>query len=194
MGYHTEFEGRIHVGSKSKLLASSEEASIRDFSSLITLDKNKTIIDDLNQVQSLSFVNALNRTRRMKRDLSKIGITNPSYFGVEGEFYIDPDALGAQGDTIDDSVLNVNDYPSTQFGLNMDWRVTYDLIDDAFYLEWDGAEKFYDYVPWLEYLIENIFIPKGFNLNGAIEWFGEERSDIGSITVRDNVMTVVGDY
>jgi len=54
------------------------------------------------------------------------------------------------------------------------------------YLEWDGCEKFYNYVEWLEYVIKYIFKGWGLLLNGRIEWRGEEWEDVGYIEVEDN--------
>lgn len=65
------------------------------------------------------------------------------------------------------------------------WRPT----DDGEYLEWDGGEKFYDYVAWLNYLIANFVEPWGLTLNGSIEWQGEESDDLGRIDVNNNVVT-----
>lgn len=55
-------------------------------------------------------------------------------------------------------------------------------------LVWDGGEKFYNYVEWLQYMITNFFEPWGIKLNGEIAWEGEESSDIGKIVVTDNVI------
>ena len=53
-------------------------------------------------------------------------------------------------------------------------------------LEWNGAEKFYNYIEWLEYLIKNIFAPRGYKLDGRIRFQGERFLDIGIIYVKDN--------
>lgn len=58
------------------------------------------------------------------------------------------------------------------------------------HLEWDGGEKFYDYVEWLEWLIKTFFKPKGISLNGAMMWQGEEIGDIGRIEVDNNTVKV----
>lgn len=58
----------------------------------------------------------------------------------------------------------------------------------GYYLEWDGNEKFYAYVEWLEWLIENKFKKWGVVLNGSLKWQGEDNEDIGIITVKDNVV------
>lgn len=60
--------------------------------------------------------------------------------------------------------------------------------DEGEYLQWDGGEKFYNYVEWLEYLIENYFKPWNKKLNGSVEWHGEENSDIGIIKIKNNVI------
>ena len=61
--------------------------------------------------------------------------------------------------------------------------------EDGKSLKWDGNEKFYNYVEWLQYIIDNIVKPKGYVLNGSVEWTGEERGDYGLIEVKDNVVT-----
>ena len=55
-------------------------------------------------------------------------------------------------------------------------------------IEWDGNEKFYEYIEWLKYLIKNFLSPKGYVLNGEVEWDGEERGDTGKIIVKDNIV------
>lgn len=60
--------------------------------------------------------------------------------------------------------------------------------EDGWGLEWDGNEKFYNYVEWLHHLINKFFNPWGIKLNGEIEWQGEENDDRGKIVVTDNVL------
>ena len=59
---------------------------------------------------------------------------------------------------------------------------------DGTVLRWDGGEKFYYYIEWLEYLITAFFIPWGCKLNGIVRWRGEEFDDMGQITVTDNLV------
>lgn len=60
---------------------------------------------------------------------------------------------------------------------------------------WNGAEKFYNYIEWLEYLIEHFFMPKGYVLQGRIAYRGERFEDIGMICVKDNnVRNLYGAY
>jgi len=61
--------------------------------------------------------------------------------------------------------------------------------DDGKYLEWDGNEKFYSYIEWLEILIEKFFNPWKIKLNGEVTWEGEESGDLGKIVVKNNVVT-----
>lgn len=72
-----------------------------------------------------------------------------------------------------------------QPGLWCQWVLT----NNGSRLEWDGGEKFYSYVEWLQYLITNFFQPWGIELNGEIGWRGEDRSDIGTIAVQRNLVT-----
>lgn len=58
-------------------------------------------------------------------------------------------------------------------------------------LEWNGGEKFYDYVEWLEWLIKYWFTPKNIELNGAIRWQGEEIGDVGRIEVNHNTVKAI---
>lgn len=62
--------------------------------------------------------------------------------------------------------------------------------NDAKGIEWDGNEKFYNYVEWLQVIIDKFLIPNGYVLNGEVQWEGEESGDLGNIVVKDNIITV----
>lgn len=62
-------------------------------------------------------------------------------------------------------------------------------INDEGELDWEG-ENFYDYVEWLQYLIDTFFQPSGYKLNGKVKWQGEDWEDRGIITIKDNEMHV----
>lgn len=62
--------------------------------------------------------------------------------------------------------------------------------EDGTAIEWDGGEKFYDYIDWLAYLIEHFLAPWGYALNGEVQWEGEDSDDRGMIRVSDNVMQI----
>lgn len=70
-------------------------------------------------------------------------------------------------------------------GIWCQWVPTHDGVG----IEWDGMEKFYGYVEWLEYIIEHFLGPKGYVLNGVVRYQGEDIEDVGRIEVKDNVVT-----
>ncbi len=70
-------------------------------------------------------------------------------------------------------------------GLYCQWIAS----EDGNFIEWDGGEKFYDYIEWLQWLVVNFFQPKGYVLNGSIEWEGEDNKDVGTIVVKDNIVS-----
>jgi len=60
--------------------------------------------------------------------------------------------------------------------------------EDAMSITYDGQEKFYDYIVWLEYLIQ-VLDSRGYKLNGDVRFGGEDCwNDHGYIKVRDNVV------
>lgn len=56
-------------------------------------------------------------------------------------------------------------------------------------LEWDGGEKFYDYVECLEWIIRTKLKPWGCVLSGSVKYKGEQRDDRGTVEVAANVVT-----
>jgi hypothetical protein len=129
------------------------------------------------RVEDLSFLQKLNKTRRMAR---KVG---PEY-GVEGEFFVDGGGDFGQDESAD--VIDNNKPPKTQPGLWCQWVPN----EDGTELVWDQGEKFYEYVKWLQYLIERVLKPRGYVLNGACDWRGESDDDRGTIYVDKNVVSV----
>ena len=119
------------------------------------------------------YLTLFNETRRMKRNADEV-------FGIEGEFFVF--GGGSFGQDHETNVVDYNGAPSTQPGLWCQWTPTSDLMG----IEWDGGEKFYNYTEWLVYLINKVLAPNGYVLNGVVEWDGEDRGDIGTITVIDN--------
>lgn len=81
-----------------------------------------------------------------------------------------------------DKIINYNQPPSTQPGLWCQWIPT----EDNMGIEWDGTEKFYHYVEWLQYLIDKVLAPKGYVVNGKVNYQGEDTDDKGIVTVYNN--------
>lgn len=141
--------------------------------------------------EQAAYLTRFAETRRMKRNI-KIASKFPDPLrdavnlpiGTEAEFFVGGE--GDFGDKIDESVLDHNYPPLTQPGLWCQWvpSATMDGI------EWDGGEKFYNYVEWIRYIIKNFLIPWGLVLNGSVKWRGEDFDDTGTIVVENNKVSV----
>jgi hypothetical protein len=107
-------------------------------------------------------------------------------FGEEGEFYYNPNSSD-RGQEREESVRDYNSPPASQPSLWCHWVP----LGDGRGIEWDGGEKFYSYVEWIEYLIEKVLAPRGYLLNGEVEWSGEDSDDRGLIRIMANVVTVL---
>lgn len=120
------------------------------------------------------FLYKLANSRRMARNVD-------AKYGVDGEFYVD--GGGFKGQAQEKNIIDYNRAPRTQPNLWCQWVPD----DGGKTLVHDGCEKFHDYVDWLKYIIEWIK-PRGYVLNGTVEWRGEEIDDHGKILVVDNVV------
>ena len=89
------------------------------------------------------------------------------------------------------------EFANTRHGGNMDpfpnmpgfwcqWVPT----SDGEGIEWDGNEKFYNYVEWLVYIIENFLQPEEYILNGTVRYRGEDFNDCGDVICENNKVTV----
>lgn len=145
--------------------------------------------------ETKALLEGINRTRRVKRCLGKLATMHnislkeaEEKWGTEGEFFYDSSDFSNFGQTEDESVIDNNHPPSTQPGLWCQW--TYNNRDGFHVIEWDGGEKFYEYIEWIKYLIDKILQPRGYILNGSVEWQGEEREDRGRILIEDNLVRI----
>jgi hypothetical protein len=136
--------------------------------------------------EQTEYLNKFSDTRRMKRDTSKLILLEPNLkngfngtYGIDGEFYIGDDNKG---------LIDHNLQPSTQPSLWCQW-----IMKDG-ELQWDNGEKFYFYVEWLQYIIDNFLTVWDIKLNGNVEYWGERNDDFGTIYVRDNIIEVVDEY
>lgn len=121
----------------------------------------------------------LESTRRMKR------VTTPEQelkYGIDGEFY-----FGGDDETSELPIAELNFPPRTQPGLWCNWELQPDLVT----IKWNGAEKFYNYIEWIQYIIDKVLIPHNYKLNGVVSWYGENRSDKGQIIIKDNEVTII---
>jgi hypothetical protein len=105
--------------------------------------------------------------------------------GVEGEYFVGATGFMGQESSTAQDVVNHNVPPSRQPGLWCQWTVS----NDNQRIIWDGGEKFYNYVEWLQYIVTHFLKTWGRELNGEVLWQGEEMGDRGLIRVSDNIIT-----
>ena len=84
-------------------------------------------------------------------------------------------------------VVSDNQPPRDCPNLYCQWTPT----PDGTVIIWDGSEKFYDYIPWLKFLIAHFFNLWGYVLNGEVKYQGEDSADFGKIIVVNNKVTKV---
>ena len=161
MGYTTEFNGQFNLNKK---LTKSRKEYLLKFA----------------------------ETRRMKRDPKKAEKLDDEVrrkvglpIGEEAEYFVG--GLGFCGQDSDESIIEYNETPKTQPSLWCKWIPN----DDGTAIWWNGAEKFYSYIEWIQYLIQNFLEPWGYVLNGTVEWRGEEPNDTGSIVIENNQVQVL---
>ena len=163
MGYNTDFTGEFKLNRKLN-------------------KKVKTLI------------NGISQTRRMKRDVEKLAkrlkISKEKCiekYGPNSEFYFDPKDIDNLGQTNTEDIIDYNTPPGRQPSLWCQW--CYD--ENSKSICWDGGEKFYDYIEWIRYIVEYIIKPqKIYKLNGVVNWYGEEDDDKGTITIKDNEISI----
>jgi hypothetical protein len=136
--------------------------------------------------ERVAYLQKFNETRRMKRDATRAEtIKDPIReavglpIGPEGAYFVG--GRDFRGQEADFSVINQNTPPAGQPDLWCKWIVS----DDGQDLLWDGGEKFYNYVQWLDYLNDHFFKPWGHVLDGEIFWSGEDDQDQGVIRARN---------
>jgi len=134
-----------------------------------------------------SYLNAFAETRRMRRDPAKAGqLPDPHRLAVglpigdEGAYFTG--GTGDFGQGHDASVLDGNRPPRGQPGFWCQWVPD----EHGTAIQWNGAERFYHYVEWLEYLTVHFLGPWGYVLNGQVQWQGEDAEDRGTISMQDN--------
>jgi hypothetical protein len=181
MGYTTDFSGFMHIHSNNENATTNQNAQF--------------VNEELSIEDAVILINGLCGTRRMKRDLSLIADENglvlgrpSSAYGTFGEFYWNPESTSF-GQDRDPSIIDYNNPPNEYLSLWLKWEVV-KLDDGEYLLQWNEAEKFYDYVEWLEFINTKILIPNNLVLNGSIDWCGEDSGDKGTITAINNFITV----
>ena len=145
-------------------------------------------------VAQYNYLKKFAQTRRVTRDAQKSASLDDELrvevglpIGQDGEYYVG--AGGFMGQYQDSSVVDWDSPPGEQPGLWCQWEPSI----CGKYIQWDGGEKFYHYVEWIEYIIKHFLEPWGVSLNGSVGWQGEDRKDVGIIKIENNKVTVSGD-
>lgn len=138
--------------------------------------------------QQAAYLHKFSEIRHMQRNAEKCSkIKDPIReavdlpIGDEAEYFVN--GSEQQGDK---TILSYNNPPKNQPGLWCQWIPT----EDGEGIEWDGNEKFYDYIEWIKYLNENFLKPWGIVISGIVSWQGEEAGDIGVIITKDGEIRV----
>ena len=154
-----------------------------DFEGSFTLDKTLT-------EPHKAYLNQFSETRRMARNSDKtarredpLRVAVGLGVGAYGEYFVGE--TGVCGQDHGPDVIDANKPPRTQPGLWCQWVPS----DDGKGIEWNGAEKFYEYTEWIAYLIEHFLEPWGYKLNGEVEWSGEDHGDMGKIAIENNMVS-----
>lgn len=194
MGYCTDFTGRMQL---SKPLSKTKMNYINLLSSTRRMKR------DVNKLMEL-YGGKHGYPHRRSKDPVRI-------YGIDGEYFAEED--GNYGQNRDSSILDYNTPPG-QLGYDKDidfaarWNENkkrkaegigqpglwcqWEIIEEngVQYLQWDGGEKFYDYVEWLKYLDKHFFNPWKITLSGEIQWQGEEIGDVGKIVAENGEIKV----
>ena len=193
MGYTTYFNGSFKL---------SRPATEEEMDYINRIASTRRMQRDVNKLMELHKGEHGNPFAKDKTNADEV-------YGFKGEYFAKDD--GRMGQTEDETVIDGNaasgevawrDYNGDwdlrtkleteinadiikQPGLWCQWR-----LEDESTLAWDGGEKFYSYIEWLQYLTIHFFEPWGIKLNGEVTWEGEESGDVGKIVVTDNVVEV----
>jgi hypothetical protein len=111
--------------------------------------------------------------------------------GPDACYFVGASSDGDHGQVSDASILEYNRPPAGQPGLWCQWTVPGEGRKANQSIEWDGGEKFYSYVEWLEYIVKHFLEPWGRRITGVVKWRGEEPGDKGKIVAKDNKLEVV---
>ena len=193
MGYTTDFDGSFKL---------SRPATAEEMSYINRIASTRRMQRDVTKLMELYKGQHGNPFAKDKTNADEV-------YGFRGEYFAKDD--GDMGQSNDGSVIDHNaasgeiawkDYDGDwakreelqnainadiikQPGLWCQWQ-----LDDETTLSWDGSEKFYNYIEWLQYLIAHFFEPWGIKLNGECFWQGEDNSDMGKIEIIDNVINI----
>lgn len=137
--------------------------------------------------EEIKFLQGFARTRRTQRK------EGPYYVAPEQSKTVSFDQSVGQ-DYGNPNVTDMNNPPLGQPGLWCQWEPT----DDGKAIEWNGSEKFYDSLEWMQYLMDHFIGPKPIasqlpafkflkphKCNGEIAAQGDDPSDQWKLVVKN---------
>lgn len=160
MGYDTNFDGEFNL---DKPLSPEHKAYLEKFSETRRMKRNQT---------------AASKMEDPIRTAAKLPI------GKEGAYFVG--GKGMCGQDEDAGIVDYNTPPDGQPSLWCQWVPNH----DGTAIVWDGGEKFYEYVDWIDYLVERFLGPWGYTLNGEVYWSGDDSGDLGRIKIVNNDIKV----
>ncbi|KAF2077189.1 hypothetical protein CYY_001510 [Polysphondylium violaceum] len=145
-----------------------------------------TLTPPLNQAQ-VDYLKAFSESRRMERsELKCKDVADPLReavglpVGEEGCYCVFSAADGNNGQTFDPTITDFNRPPKSQPGLWNQWLPN----DEGTEIKWNGFEKFYNYIEWMDYINQNFLKPWGITIDGYISWAGEDSEDKGVLEAK----------
>ena len=197
MGYYTKFTGSINIDPP---LEKDMETYLTRFFKTRHFVRNKAKIFDVLKENGLTM-----------ESFTPPGTTD---CGELGEFFADESRLtmedftspGTTGDLLTDALEHLKnrigdlvsfedcfteqrDYNETPRSIPSLW-CNFELKGNDQLVLLDGRN--YEYVAWLEFLVNKLLKPRGYTLNGRVEFDGERADDKGYISVTDNVIGIHG--
>ena len=132
-----------------------------------------------------SMLYGLSHTRRMLR----CRFINSIDYGMDGQYYFDSNDFHNYGQSdrkyktfYQGKPLGYNRCGRTQPSLWLQWQ----FDEKTQTIAWDGQEKFYHYIEWLIYIINNLLHSNGYIIFGKVEWEGEYCGDKGMIIIEND--------
>ena len=159
MGYTTKFQGQFNLTPK---LNANQVEYLKQFVLTRRMKRNPQVAGDM-------------------QDPKREAVSLP--IGKDGEYFVG--GLGNSGQNRDESIVEYNKPPSNQPSLWCQWTPS----DAGDFIAWDEGEKFYNYIEWLQYIIDNFLKPWGIVADGTVKWRGEDFDDVGMIFVKSNIIT-----
>ena len=209
MGYTTTFEGRFDVylpegplmAEFLRAIYAGDEAARRAFIDWLQEQgdpRGEKAVKEPEKFWVLfglrpehqAYLHRFSRTRRIRMDPDRaarladdVRMAAGLPVGEEAGYVVTEGVIPREED-YESTVVDRDRPPKGQPGLYCQWVPS----GDGMAIVWNGGEKFYNYVPWLTYLLEHFLRPWGYVVNGRMTWQGEVPSDEGTITVRENVV------